>query len=122
LHAIKALDSLDVKGDVAIGVDIIRRSLVEPTKHIADNAGTEGSIVVRTIIDKGEANYGFNAQTEEYGDLVQQGVIDPTKVVRSALENAASVASLLLTTEAMVAEKPESKKSDGSENGHSHYH
>jgi len=120
LHAINAVDELKADGDIAIGVDIIRRSIVEPCKLIADNAGVEGNIVVRTIVDKGEATYGFNAQSEEYVDLLQDGVIDPTKVVRSALENASSVASLMLTTEAMIAEKP--KKDDDSDGGDEHYH
>jgi chaperonin GroEL len=120
LFALSALDAVEADGDIEIGVDIVRRSIVEPCKHIADNAGVEGNIVVRNILDKNEANYGFNAQSEEYLDLVQDGVIDPTKVVRSALENAASVASLMLTTEAMVADKPEPKKSDAGDDGHHH--
>jgi chaperonin GroEL len=78
-------------------------------RQIAENAGVDGSIVVGKLLDKGEANWGYNAQSGEYADLVKQGVIDPTKVVRLALQDAASVAGLLITTEAMVAEKPEPK-------------
>ena len=88
------------------GVDIVRRALEEPLRQIAENAGYEASIVVNKVKEAKEANFGFNAATDEYEDLVKAGVIDPTKVSRSALQNAASVASLLLTTEALVAEKP----------------
>jgi chaperonin GroEL len=107
LRSIKALDSITAEDDAAVGVDILRRSLSEPARQIANNAGLEGSIVVQTILATDEAHYGFNAQEEEYGNLVEQGVIDPTKVVRTALENAASVAGLMLTTEALVSEKDE---------------
>lgn len=107
---IRALDGLkSVKtdnDDQAIGVSIIRRALEEPLRQIAENAGLEGSIVVQKVKD-GKGNYGFNAQTEKYGDMIKDGVLDPTKVTRTALENAASVASLLLTTEAVVADLPE---------------
>ncbi len=107
---IRALDGLkSVKtdnDDQAIGVSIIRRALEEPLRQIAENAGLEGSIVVQKVKD-GKGNYGFNAQTEKYGDLIKDGVLDPTKVTRTALENAASVASLLLTTEVVVADEPE---------------
>jgi chaperonin GroEL len=110
LRAQKALDALEGKlpTEQAAGVSIIRRSVEEPLRRIAENAGVEGSIVVDKV-KGGKGGFGFNAQTEEYEDLVKAGVIDPTKVVRSALQNAASVASLLLTTEAMVADKPEEK-------------
>jgi chaperonin GroEL len=107
LRSINALDSITAEDDAAVGVDILRRSLSEPARQIANNAGLEGSIVVQTILATDEAHYGFNAQEEEYGNLVEQGVIDPTKVVRTALENAASVAGLMLTTEALVSEKDE---------------
>jgi chaperonin GroEL len=110
IRAQKALDALEGKleAEQAAGVSIIRRAVEEPLRRIAENAGVEGSIVVDKV-KNGKGGFGFNAQTEEYEDLVKAGVIDPTKVVRSALQNAASVASLLLTTEAMVAEKPEDK-------------
>jgi chaperonin GroEL len=110
LRAQRALDALEGKlgAEQAAGVSIIRRAVEEPLRRIAENAGVEGSIVVDKV-KNGKGGFGFNAQTEEYEDLVKAGVIDPTKVVRSALQNAASVASLLLTTEAMVAEKPEEK-------------
>jgi len=106
LRSIKVLDGLKLKGDQAIGVDILRRSLQEPIRQIVDNAGLEGSVVVQEVMGKDGA-YGFNAQTEKYEDLFEAGVIDPTKVTRSALENASSVAGLLLMTEAMVSEKEE---------------
>jgi len=111
IRAQKALDALEGKLETeqAAGVSIIRRSVEEPLRRIAENAGVEGSIVVDKVRN-GKGGFGFNAQTEEYEDLVKAGVIDPTKVVRSALQNAASVAALLLTTEAMVAEKPEEKE------------
>src|SRR5690606_13506429 len=94
----------------------VRRSLEEPLRQIARNAGLEGSIIVQNV-KEGEGDYGFNAQSEEYGGLFGQGVIDPTKVTRTALENAASVASLLLTTETVVADKPEKKEAGGMPGG-----
>jgi chaperonin GroEL len=108
LRAQKALDELQLEGDQAVGVRIVRRALEEPLRHIASNAGHEGSIVVQKV-GEGKAAFGFNALTEEYEDLVKAGVIDPAKVSRTALENAASIAGLLLTTEALVAEIPEDK-------------
>jgi chaperonin GroEL len=98
------------ESDEQVGVDIVRRALEEPTRIIASNAGAEGSIVVEKIRNAKEKNYGYNAQTDKYEDLVLAGVIDPTKVTRTALQNAASVASLLLTTECVVVEKPEEEK------------
>ena len=107
IRALSALDSLDTENeDQSIGVTIIRRSVEEPLRQIAANAGLEGSIVVQGVKD-GKGNYGFNAQTEVYGDMIEMGVIDPTKVTRTALENAASVSGLLLTTESVIADKPE---------------
>jgi chaperonin GroEL len=97
--------------DRQAGVDIIRRACQSPVRQIAFNAGEEPSVVVDKIISKDDTNWGFNAATEEYTDLVKAGVIDPVKVVRSALQNAASVSSLLLTTEAMIAEKPKKESS-----------
>jgi len=108
------LDALDVSGEQKAGVDIVRRALEEPMRRIAENAGIEGSIVVDKV-KQGKGGFGFNAATEQYEDLMKAGVIDPTKVVRTALQNAASVASLLLTTEAMVAEKPKEEEA-----GHGH--
>lgn len=112
LRAQKVLDDLKLEDDPdeQIGVDIVRRSLEEPLRLIASNAGYEGSIVVEKVRENSNLNFGFNAATETYTDLVKDGVIDPTKVVRTALQNAASIASLLLTTEAVVADIPEKKK------------
>jgi chaperonin GroEL len=110
LRAGKALDSLKLDTDQQVGVQIIRRALEEPMRWIATNAGAEGSIVVARVREAKAADEGFNAQTDTYEDLVKAGVIDPAKVVRNALQNAASIASLLLTTEALVSEIPEDKK------------
>ncbi len=109
VRAANALDSLDVAEDERVGVQIVRRAMEEPARRIAANAGHDGSVVLEKI-RAGKGAYGFNAQTEEFEDLMKAGIIDPTKVVRTALQNAASVAGLLLTTEALVAEKPEEKK------------
>ncbi|MGN6764326.1 MAG: chaperonin GroEL [Rhizobiaceae bacterium] len=107
LRAVKALDGVTVDNpDQKYGVDIVRRAIETPVRQIAENAGAEGSIIVGKLREKAEFAWGWNAQTNEYGDLYKQGVIDPAKVVRTALEDAASVAGLLVTTEAMVAEKP----------------
>ena len=116
----KALDKLKLEGDQKVGLEIIRRAIEEPMRHIATNAGAEGSIVVANVKAAKNPDEGFNASTEVYEDLVKAGVIDPAKVVRNALQNAASIASLLLTTEALVSEIPEDKKSDGGGGGHSH--
>jgi chaperonin GroEL len=109
LRAGKALDGLKLTGDQLVGLQIVRRAIEEPMRHIAANAGAEGSIVVAKVKDM-KQDEGFNAATEVYEDLVKAGVIDPAKVVRSALQNASSIASLLLTTEALVSEIPEEKK------------
>jgi chaperonin GroEL len=109
LRSVKAVEAIKAEGDEAVGVNIIRRSLEEPLRQIAGNAGFEGAVVVAKVRDL-KAEEGFNALTEEYENLVEAGVIDPTKVVRSALQNAASIASLLLTTEALVSEIPEEKE------------
>ncbi|NOX88289.1 MAG: chaperonin GroEL [Calditrichaeota bacterium] len=109
LRAIKALDDLKLEGDEKIGVQIVRRALEEPIRQIAENAGYEGSVVVNKVMESDGA-FGFNAQTEKFEDLLKAGVIDPTKVTRSALENASSVAGLLLMTQAMITEKPEPEK------------
>jgi chaperonin GroEL len=110
IRAIKALEKAKLEGEEQLGVNLIKRALEEPVRQIANNAGFEGSVVVQKVME-GKGNFGFNAETGEYEDLVKVGIIDPTKVTRFALQNAASVAGLLMTTEAMVAEKPESKKS-----------
>ena len=109
LRAISALDSLKVDSEEKVGVNIVRKSLEEPIRQISHNAGMEGSIVVNRVMAEKDA-FGYNAQTDVYEDLFKAGVIDPTKVTRTALENAASIAGLLLTTEAVVSEKPEDKK------------
>ena len=110
LHATKALQGLKVQNsDQQVGIDIVRRALTTPTRQIVENAGADGAVVVGKLLEAKDVNWGFDAQKMEYGDLVKAGVIDPTKVVRLALQDAASVAGLLVTTEAMVAEKPEKK-------------
>jgi chaperonin GroEL len=107
LRSVKALDNLKTANDdQRVGIDIIRRAIEAPVRQIAENAGAEGSIIVGKLREKSDFAYGWNAQTGEYGDLFAQGVIDPAKVVRTALQDAASVAGLLITTEAMIAEKP----------------
>jgi chaperonin GroEL len=108
LRALPALDKMKLDGDEQVGVRIVKKALEEPLKMIANNAGVEGSIVVEKVKDKKGA-YGFNARTDKYEDMIAAGVIDPTKVTRFALQNAASVASLMLTTQCMVADKPEEK-------------
>jgi chaperonin GroEL len=116
LRASRVLDNLQVENpDQEAGIAIVRRALQAPIRQIAENAGVEGSIVVGKIMENNEANFGFNAQTEQYGDLVAQGVIDPAKVVRTALQDAASVAGILLTTEAAIADAP--KKNSGGGGG-----
>jgi chaperonin GroEL len=110
LRAGKALEGLKLEGDQLVGLQIIRRAIEEPMRWIATNAGQEGSIVVSKVKEMKSADEGFNAATETYEDLVKAGVIDPAKVVRSALQNASSIAALLLTTEALVSEIPEDKK------------
>ena len=110
IRAMKALDKVKLDGDAQLGVNLVRRALEEPVRQIANNAGFEGSVVVQHVMD-GKDDYGFNAETGGYENLVAAGVIDPTKVTRFALQNAASVAGLLMTTEAAVAEKPKKKES-----------
>jgi chaperonin GroEL len=109
VRSLKALEGLKLDGDQQIGVNIVKRAIEEPMRWIATNAGFEGSIVVQRV-KEGADDFGFNALTDQYENLVQAGVVDPTKVVRSALQNASSIASLLLTTEALVADIPEDKK------------
>jgi chaperonin GroEL len=119
LRAAKSLDKIEVTGDEKIGVEVVRRSLSYPARSIAENAGAEGSIIVEKIRENGKkASYGFNAETEQFEDLLEAGVIDPTKVTRSALENAVSVAGLLLTTECIITELPEKDNGGGMPHGH----
>jgi chaperonin GroEL len=107
LYAIRALASLEpANGDQKVGIDIVRKALVAPARQIAENAGTDGSIVIGKLLESKDTNWGFDAQRGEYGDMVKAGIIDPVKVVRTALQDAASVAGLLVTTEAMIAERP----------------
>jgi chaperonin GroEL len=116
LRAATALKDLKVAGDEQVGVDIIRRACEEPIRQIVQNSGEEGAIVIGKIRENSNSHFGYNAQTDKYEDLVESGVIDPAKVTRSALQNAASIAGLMLTTEAMVCEIPEKKQQ--SQGGH----
>jgi len=119
LRASKALAGVKVEGDEQIGIGIVKRACEEPLRQIVSNSGTEGAIVVDKIRENSNPNFGYNAQTDTYEDLVASGVIDPTKVTRSALQNASSIASLMLTTEAMIAEIPEKKPAPaGGPGGH----
>jgi chaperonin GroEL len=117
-RCVPSLDKLKLQGDEQIGVNIVRRALQEPLRQIAENAGEEGAIVLGKVGDSKDINFGYNALTGEYEDLVRAGVLDPTKVVRTALTNAGSIASLMLTTEALIAEIPEEKKSAPMPGGH----
>jgi len=118
LYATRAIEKIRVTNDdQRRGVEIVRRALESPVRQIADNAGTDGSVVVGRMLDQKDNNHGYDAQKGEYTDMFKSGIVDPTKVVRIALESAASVAGLLITTEAMIADKPE-KKSGGSAGGH----
>src|SRR5712692_1842782 len=118
LRCLPALEKLKVHGDEAIGVNIVRRALEEPTRQIAQNAGHEGAVVVGRVRDSKDENFGFNAETGEFGDMVKAGVIDPAKVTRLALQNAASIAALTLTTEALVAEIKEEGQKAAAGAGH----
>jgi len=109
IRASAGLDGFAVTDDEKAGIRVVQRALEEPLRWIATNAGTEGSVVLDKVKNGTDA-FGFNAATEQFEDLLKNGIVDPSKVVRSALQNAASVAGLLLTTEAMIAEKPEKKK------------
>ena len=120
LRASVVLEHVKVEGDEKIGVDIVRRACEEPLRQIVGNGGWEGAIVIEKIRGHKDPNHGFNAQTGQYEDLVKAGVIDPTKVTRSALQNAASISALMLTTEAMICEIPEKKNSSPMPGGHDH--
>jgi chaperonin GroEL len=116
LYATRALANLTGDNDDQnVGIAIVRKAIQSPIRQIVENAGVEASIVVGKLLDQKSANYGYNAQTEEYVDLVETGIVDPTKVVRIALQNASSVAALLITTEAMVADRP--KREGGAPGG-----
>ena len=117
-RCVGALDKLKLEGDEQIGVNVVRRSLQEPLRQIAENAGEEGAIVLGKVNDSKDNNFGYNALTGEYEDLVKAGVLDPTKVVRTALQNAGSIASLMLTTEALISELPEKKEAAPMPGGH----
>jgi chaperonin GroEL len=118
LRASNALKTFKLEGDEQIGVAIVKRACEEPLRQIVSNSGTEEAIVVAKVRDNDNPNFGYNAATDTYEDLVVAGVIDPTKVTRTALQNAASIASLMLTTEAMIAEIPEKKSSPGGAGAH----
>src|ERR1700734_171115 len=109
-RCVAALDKVKADGDEQIGINIVKRALEEPLRQIVHNAGDEGAVILGKVLDSKENNYGFNAFSNEYEDLVKAGVLDPTKVVRTALQNAGSIASLMLTTEALIAEIPEKKE------------
>jgi chaperonin GroEL len=118
VQAVKALEGLTgANSDQNAGIAIVRKALEAPLRQIAENSGVDGSVVAGKIRESNDPAFGFNAQTEEYGDMFKYGVIDPAKVVRTALEDAASVASLLITTEAMIADKPEEKGGAGAGGG-----
>jgi chaperonin GroEL len=117
-RCVAALDKLKLDGDEQIGVNIVKRALQEPMRQIVENAGEEGAVVLGKVLESKDINYGFNALSNEYEDLVKAGVLDPTKVVRTALTNAGSIASLMLTTEALVAEIPEKKEAPMGGGGH----
>ena len=122
LRVLAALEATakKLRGDQRTGVDIVRRALVAPIKQIAQNGGLDGSIVAQKVMESKETNFGYNALTGEYGDMIKMGVIVPTKVERVALQNAASIAALLLTTDAIVSEIKEDKKDKGGHGGHNH--
>jgi len=109
LRAQKVLEGLKIDGDLKIGVDIIKRAIEEPIRQIANNAGLEGSVVVEKVREA-KPDFGFNALTEKYEDMIKAGILDPTKVVRIALQNAASIAGLMLTTAGLITELPEEDK------------
>ncbi len=125
VHAVGVLkDNLGLTGDEAVGVSVVRKAADEPLRWIAENAGYEGYVIVAKVREEGPGR-GFNAATGEYGDLIAQGVIDPVKVTRSALQNAASIASMLLTTETLVVDKPiddDAPAGGGNNHGHGHGH
>jgi chaperonin GroEL len=110
LRCMGSLDAIKAEGDEAIGIRILKRALEEPLRTLANNAGVEGSVIVAEVKGSTKKNYGYNVDKDEYVDMLGAGIIDPTKVTRSALQNAASIAGLMLTTEALIAEIPEEPK------------
>jgi chaperonin GroEL len=118
LRCIPALDKLKLEDDEATGVAIVKRALEEPTRQIAQNAGQEGAIIVGRVRDSKDENFGYNAETGEFGDLIKAGVIDPAKVTRLALQNAASIVALMLTTEVLIADIKEEEEAVGAGAGH----
>ena len=110
LRALAGLDKVKAGGDEKIGIDIVRRAVVAPIKQIAENAGLDGSIVAHKVMESKQKNFGYDAMRKKYGDMIEYGVIVPTKVERAALQNGSSIASLLLTTDAIVSEIPEKKE------------
>ena len=120
LRCLKALEGLKLEGDQQVGVNIVRRSLEEPIRQIAENAGVEGSVVVNKVKSESKSSLGFNAANDQYVDMLEAGIIDPTKVSRCALQNASSVAGLMLTTQVMITELPEEKKEPMGGHGHNH--
>ncbi len=120
LRAAAALDGVKAEGDEQIGVNIMRRACEEPIRQIVGNAGWEGAIVIEKILANNDSNFGFNAASGRTKTLVKAGVIDPAKVTRSALQNAASISALMLTTEAMICEIPEKKSAAPMPGGHDH--
>jgi chaperonin GroEL len=117
LRTIPALEKLKLEDDEQIGVNIVKRALEEPLRLIASNAGHEGAIVVGKVRESAKANYGFNAETDEYTDMIAAGILDPAKVSRSAPQNAASIAALMLTTEGLIAEFPGDENASTSPGG-----
>jgi chaperonin GroEL len=109
----KLVGMVGANNDQTVGISIVRKALEAPLRQIAENSGVDGSVVAGKIRESDDPTFGFNAQTEEYGDMFKFGVIDPAKVVRTALQDAASIASLLITTEAMIADKPSKEGSGG---------
>ena len=109
LNALPVLDKIKAEGDEKTGVEIIRKAVEEPIRWIAINAGKDGSVIVDAV-KKSKKGFGYDAEKDEYGDMIAKGIIDPTKVVRSALQNAASIASMVLITESLVADIPEKEK------------
>jgi chaperonin GroEL len=120
LRCLKALEGLKLDGDQQVGVNIVRRALEEPIRQIAENAGVEGSVVVNKVKSENKPSLGFNAANDQYVDMLEAGIIDPTKVSRCALQNASSVAGLMLTTQVMITELPEEKKEPMGGHGHNH--
>jgi chaperonin GroEL len=118
IRCIESVAALKLEGDEQIGANIVKRALEEPLRQIAANAGEEGAVIIGKILDSKDSNFGYNAQSGEFADLVKAGVIDPTKVTRTALQNAGSIAALMLTTEALIAEIPEEKKEPAMPGGH----